>query len=304
MATETQRGSVTMPTEPSQILFESRIVQVGRFRCPTRHPRFADSGPTRAYCFVFPRTAVWIQHEGREAFVADSTVVPLYNPGLPYRRRQISSAGDRTDWFGVAPTVLREMLARYDSRAADARHRLFQFDFARAPARTFLAQRHIFERVCQDAVPDELYVEESVLSVLDDVLTNMYGRPSEPTRVPQHRALAEDAREVLNRTFEKGESLTALAATVGSSAFHLCRVFRRHTGQTVHGYRSQLRLRKSLELLGDTGGDILDVALRLGYSGHSHFTDAFHRAFGTTPSSFRTLAKDERADVARLLDCR
>lgn len=302
MPTAPERRSVPISANPSRILFDSRLVQVGEFRCPTRHPRFADSGPTRVHCFVFPRTAVWIQHDGREPFVADSTVVPLYNPGLPYRRRQISRAGDRTDWFGVTPTALRDLLAAYDGRAADAPHRLFQFDFARSTTQTFFTQRRIFEHVRKNDVPDALFVEESVLGLLDDVLTTVYGRATTTALVPaRHRTLAEDARAVLNRTFAGGEGLTALAAALAASPFHLCRVFKRHTGHTVHGYRAQLRLRRSLDLLGDSSGDILETALALGYSGHSHFTDAFHRAFGVTPSAFRTMSAYRRRDIAATL---
>ena len=106
------------------------------------HPCFNDSGPTEMHCFVFPRTAVWIQHEGRAPFVADPNVVPLYNPGQPYRRERISAAGDQTDWFGVAPRVLREMVATRDPRAADS-DTLFRFDAAPAGADTYVAQRQV-----------------------------------------------------------------------------------------------------------------------------------------------------------------
>lgn len=296
MAAEPQLLSATMLANPSRMLFESRLVQVGQFRCPTLHPRFSDSGPTRAHCFVFPRTAVWIQHEGRQRFVADSTVVPLYNPGLPYRRGQISSAGDRTDWFGVTPTALQEVLALHDPQAADAERPLFRFDFARSTALTFLRQRRIFEHVRRESLPDPLFVEESVLALLDDVLATIHGRmTSAGEALPRHRALAEDARALLSATFTRGESLTAIASAVGSSAFHLCRVFRRHTGLTIHAYRGQLRLRHSLELLDDRDHDILGTALALGYSGHSHFTAAFRRAFGVTPSGYQTWSGRQRS---------
>jgi AraC family transcriptional regulator len=281
------------------MLFESALVQVGQFRCPTSHPRFADSGPTRSYCFVFPRTAVWIQHDGGTPFVADSTVVPLYNPGHAYRRRPISRDGDRTDWFSATPSVLREMLSTRDARAADASHRLFRYDFARASPETFLAQRQIFQHVRSGDAPDALFVEESVIAVLDDVLSSIYGArtPSNPTR-PQHRDLAEGVREQLARTFSGRQSLSALAHAVGASVFHVCRVFRRQTGLTLHGYRSQLRLRRSLELLGDL--DVLSAALALGYSSHSHFTSAFHRTFGLTPSDFRDRSSRRRPSQADL----
>jgi hypothetical protein len=70
-------------SDPRRVLFQSPIAEVGIFRCPMDHPRFRDSGPTAGYRFVFPRNAVWIEHEGSSPFVADATVVPLYNAGHP-----------------------------------------------------------------------------------------------------------------------------------------------------------------------------------------------------------------------------
>jgi AraC-like DNA-binding protein len=283
---------------PSRILFESPLVQVGKFRCPTVHPRFGDSGPAKVYCFVFPRTAVWIQHDGSAPFVADSTVVPLYNAGYPYRRRRISRDGDRTDWFGVNATTLRDALSAHGLPAAEAEHRLFARDFSRAPAATFLRQRRVFEYVRANERPDGLYVEESVLTILDDVVSGLAGRNILPVPAPaRHRTIAEDARARLNVCYGSDQDLTGFAREVGASTFHLCRIFKRHTGQTIHGYRNQLRLRKSLELLGETH-DILRLALALGYSGHSHFTATFHRVFGMTPSAFRLLSGTRRAAAA------
>lgn len=296
MPTNASTVPASAVAEPSQIVFESSLVQVGRFRCPTTHPRFPDSGPTRTYCFVFPRTAVWIQHEGSRPFVADSTVVPLYNTGHPYRRAPISEDGDRTDWFGVAPAVLREMLTARDSRACDAAERLFRYDFGRVEAATFLAQRRIFAYVRANALPDPLYVEESVVSLLESVLDGLYGERRHNLSAARHRDLAEAVRVRLARTFARSDSLANIARAVGASAFHLCRVFRQHTGLSVHEYRSQVRLRRSLELLGDL--DVLTTAIALGYSSHSHFTSAFHRAFGITPSAFR------RAGASRLAGLR
>jgi AraC family transcriptional regulator len=72
-------------------------------------------------------------------------------------------------------------------------------------------------------------------------------------------------------------------------------VFRAHTGGTIQRYRSQLRLRRSLSLLAEDGRDVLDVAVALGYSSHSHFTRAFHAAFGVTPSAWRTGGRGQGA---------
>jgi AraC family transcriptional regulator len=283
-----------MSTAPSRVMFASPNVTVGVFRCPPDHPRFGDSGPTREYCFVFPRTAVWIEHEGRPPFVADANVVPLYNAGHPYRRRQIADVGDRTDWFGVSPAILREMLTGLDPAAADDSWRLFRFDFARVAHRTFLKQRAVFTHVRTTDASDALYIEESVIGVLEDVLTRTYGSSSLPHPSRTHRDLTEAAKARLNATSCSQHNLTDLARSIGTSVFHLCRVFRHYAGSTIHRYRNDLRLRQSLERLDGGGEDILSVALTLGYSGHSHFTGAFHQAFGLTPSQFRDASRRTR----------
>jgi AraC-like DNA-binding protein len=277
--------------KPSRILFASDLVSIGEFRCAVDHPLFDDSGPTRGYCFVFPRTAVWIQHEGGPAFVADSTVVPLYNPGYPYKRRAISADGDRTDWFAVSPALLREMLASYGAASAEAETRLFGASFAPSPAATFARQRAVFLHAQRSPAHDRLYLEESVVSILGDVLAAIHGRVGRDAVLkPRQRDLVEGTRERLAKRFTNDEGLAGIAAATGASVFHLCRVFKQVTGHTIHHYRNELRLRRALEVLQDNNHDILRTALDLGYSGHSHFTRTFHRMFGLPPSAFRALA--------------
>lgn len=279
-----------MANDPSATLFESPLVQVGLFRCPTSHPRFSEVKPTTDYLFVFPRVPVWIQHDGGAAFVADVTTVPLYNPGRPFRRRMISTQGDRTDWFSVSPALLREALRTRQQRGADQHWRLFTADYARCSTSTFLAQRRVFQHVSGPERPDTLFVEESVVGILDRVLAKLWPEPSVLMR-PQHRDLAESARAFIALRYADQDDLSTLAHAIGASVFHLCRVFRQQTGLTVHRYRSHVRLRTSLEMLAETSDDILTIALSLGYSGHSHYTGAFHRAFGLTPSEFRLLSR-------------
>jgi AraC-like DNA-binding protein len=286
-------------TSPSVTLFESDLVRVGSFRCPVGHPRFTDSGPTQSFCFVFPRTAVWIGHEGSEPFVADSNVIPLYNCGHPYRRRAISPHGDRTDWFGVAPALLREALARHDSRAADEPQKLFRFGFAPATPHLYAWQRAVFDSVVAHERSDMLYVEESVVGILEQVLNALYGCRIDRGHNRRHREIVEDARAHLSATFAHNQSLSQIAAALGVSVFHLSRLFRRATGRTLHRYRGQLRMHDALERLVDSDLDILTIATELGYSGHSHFTAAFRSAFGRRPSEWRALGRHSRSAVLR-----
>jgi AraC-like DNA-binding protein len=99
--------------------------------------------------------------------------------------------------------------------------------------------------------------------------------------------LVEAARDVIARRFKDNLSLSEVAREVESSVFHLARVFKTRTGFSLHAYRNQLRLRAALERLAEPGVDLIDIALDLGFSSHSHFTETFRRSFGKTPSAVR-----------------
>jgi AraC family transcriptional regulator len=287
------RGAITADSPPEQVrvvLFEGETVAVGRWRCPIGNPIFRDSGPAHRYLFCFPRTSVWIQHEGATPFVADPNVVTYYNRGQSYRRLRLSDAGDRGDWFALHPRVIAETLGLYDPSAADREDRPFTFTHGPCDPATYLLQRGVFEHVSREARPDALFVEETVLEALARTSGLAY---SQCLHIPAARSparardLAEAARAILAQRFSEPLSLAGIARLVDSSVFHLARMFRRETGATLHAYRNQLRLRTALERLADPHSDLLATALDLGYSSHSHFTETFRRSFGATPSAVR-----------------
>lgn len=275
-----------MIPEVDRIVYQTPSACLGAFRCPASHPAFADSGPIRDFCFVFPRTPVVIQHRDRQPFAADPTLVTLYNQGQEYRRLPVSPSGDACDWYGVAEDVLRDALAAYDPSAADAT-RPIRFSFARVDADTYLLQREFFARVSHEGATDPLYFEEAVLGLLDRVLAAAYGGGASAARRRAADDIANAATELLGRRFAEPLTLAAIAADIHTSLFHLCRSFRRSTGTTLHEYRNQLRLRTALARLEEPDGDLSELALDLGYSSHSHFTASFGRTFGVTPSAVR-----------------
>jgi AraC-like DNA-binding protein len=275
--------------DPVRPLFETSLVRIGSFRCPVDHPRFRDSGPTRSHLAVFPRTSVWIEQEGRRPFVSDPTHAVLYNPRHNYVRRPISADGDRSDWFGVSPGLYRELQAAFEPRAGETADATFPRGQAEADAGVYRQQRRIFDYVRVHPNPDIMAVEESVIDLLHRLLRAIYRERPALARAPRsHFEIVEDARAYLARHFSDKQSLTEVARALDCSVFHLCRVFRRHTGMTLHEYRQQLRVRYALESVAARRADLLDVALGLGFSGHSHFTAAFRQAFGAPPSVVRS----------------
>src|SRR5687768_16780441 len=67
-----------------RLIFASDLVCLGTFRSRPEEPGFRGGQPCSGHTVVFPRRAVWIQHEGGASFVADAARVPLYNRGQVY----------------------------------------------------------------------------------------------------------------------------------------------------------------------------------------------------------------------------
>jgi AraC family transcriptional regulator len=282
-----------LPVE--RLLFASDLVCAGFFRCEPTDAVFPGGQPSTAHCIVFPRTAVWIQHEGGRRFVADPSVVTLYNRGQTYWRWRISPIGDRSDWLAFPPDVIGDAIAGVaPADAENGTGRPFRFASSRMDARFYALQRRLFSRLEIGGGPDRLQTEEYALALLAEVVRRGYQSANDlrpASRRGPSRDAIEHVREILAGDPASAASLRALAGRVGWSAFHLCREFKRATGMTITAYRSELRLRTSLDRIA-AGEDLMTIALDLGYSSHSHFTYAFRRLFGDVPSQVRVALRN------------
>ncbi len=276
-----------MNREFDRTLLETRSVQVGAFRCHPDHPCFHDSGPATAFCFVFPRSAVEIQHEHERAFVANPNVVTFYNKGQAYLRNAISNEGDRCDWFGVSGDIARDVVRSYDPSVDNRPEHPFRFTRGFAQAPSYLAQRRVFNCVARGAQKEPLEIEEAVVSLLDQVVAAVYG-PRRESRTSRHaREIVHSVEKILSEHWHEGLTLDAIASEVGLSVYHLCRVFRDTTGISQHQYRLRLRARRSLEMVEESEAGLVEIALESGFCTHSHFSASFRSEFGITPSAVR-----------------
>ncbi len=280
-----------MATPIDIALFETEAVRIGRFRCPIGCPDFDVFGRPTGHLVVFPRTAVWIRPSGSAAFVADPTVATTYYPGQEYTRRALASDGDRSDWFAVASEVALAIAEDARAGAEIDPLRPFGVPFVPVDIRLYARQRQLYTEMRRGTV-EPLDAEERALDIVADAIGGARdGRRPGPAanRATEeaHRDLAMRAKALLARNLSSPVSLTKLARDLVVSPYHLCRVFRRQTGTTLHRHRLDLRLRVALERLTTPGADLSQLALDLGFSSHSHFTSAFHRHMGAAPSAVR-----------------
>lgn len=276
----------------SQVLVATELVTIGRWRCPVDSPLFGDSGPPALHLCVFPRTGVWIRHDGQRPFVADPTVVTFYNRGQHYRREPINQRGDCCEWFGLSDDLQREILRAHHGATGNRDDDTFTFSHGPSDRATYVGQRTVYEHACRAETPDVLFIEETMMDVVSRVVGLALGSTPRPTATAAVRRgtadLVEMARAVLAIGYAEPWPLAEVARRAGASPFHLARTFRTHTGRSLHEYRTELRMRAALESLAEPSTDLMELALALGYSSHSHFTAVFRRTFGLTPSDFRS----------------
>ncbi len=274
------------------LLYNGRFGRIGRFYCPPSHPRFSDTGPIDGTIIVFPRTSVTITHAGQQPIVGDPNVVMFYNQGQRYTRGKLSEEGDICDWFGFAPQIVVEALRPVDPRVDDRWDKPFVFSHGPSTSHLYLQQRLLVEALSHEDAPDLFTIEEKMLAVLQEAVRIRYWRKrsspqKSPTTQKSHRELVAGAKVILATRYAEALSLEQLAEGLYTSPYHLCRVFRQETGQTIHNYLNQIRLRASLEQVAAGERSLLELSLALGFANHSHFSAAFRRAFGVPPSRLR-----------------
>ena len=269
----------------SHVLWQGSQVLLGQFCVELDDREFHRAGSIGGRPEIaFPHVPVLIHQEGDAPFVADPTLAVLYNPYQPFRRSGLSETGDHCEWLSVDPALLCEASPRLGDRA----ERPFRRSHASVEASAFLLVRRVAHRLASGPA-DPLWVEEALLHV---VAACVDGRASlQPGAAgggtPRQREWTLEAKAMLATRLGERVTLTDVARALGLSSFYLCRLFLAVSGQTLHAYRTEMRLRTSLFRVLERGDDLTDIALDLGFSSHSHFTAAFRKRFRITPSRLR-----------------
>jgi AraC family transcriptional regulator len=278
------------------VVFEGERVVLAEFHCWPGDPRWSrENRIEQGHHVVFPGTSVVIEHEGRSV-VATPNHVMFYNPQQSYRRRLLHPHGDHCAFLLVEPELLDEVVPWLAGTRFPVSHGPLE------PSKYLL--HRLLLRAVEARSADRLLFEETLCRLLAEAVASGLRLVTASTRrerrstARSHAELVEATKELVAGRLGDRLTLGEIARTVHSSPFHLARVFRAHTGFTIHGYRNQLRLRSSLESLFDPDVDLALLGRRLGYSSHSHFTDSFRRAFGRPPSAVRR--EGRTADLAEL----
>jgi AraC family transcriptional regulator len=268
----------------AQCLLETPTVTVRDVCClgTCRHKGVEES--VSATHLVFPYRGAYVRHLGKQEAVAEANQVLFFNADESYRVSHPLRGGDASLDLLVDEELLREIAPKpflQEGPRATFRDQRLRID-PRAQALVALL-RHSLRK----GIAETLEAESLALTLVQRALGPR--TTSAAAGSVGRQRLVDRVKLVLASDLSRRWTLAEIASEVGGSAVYLTQVFQRVEGLPLYQYQLRLRLARALDLLGQFD-DLTALSFELGFSSHSHFTAAFQRMYGRTPSEFRRSA--------------
>jgi AraC family transcriptional regulator len=297
MCTLVRRGRPLRLVEPDNAYLENRWlysgggVTVARWWCAVPFEEPTEEHRRDVHTIAIVHRGSYLLESPRGRGLVDAHAAALYNPGEPFRGAHPNGCGDAGSALLLAPEIVRRLVRRHRPAAAERGEAVFPDPVGHLTPRAWLRHRLLLAAI--DHGEEALAVDEAAQALLDELAGCLFapdranpaaradGEPDDP------RPYAERAACYLQTRFRDKVQLADVARAAYTSPFHLARRFRAGTGTTVHRYLTRLRLQAALDELARPHRDLWQVAREVGFATHSHFTSAFRRELGCTPSEVR-----------------
>ena len=97
----------------------------------------------------------------------------------------------------------------------------------------------------------------------------------------------ERVMEYIESHVQTGFSEEELAEDLRYHPYYVNRVFKKHTGQTLHNYLLHEKVRMAIAMLRANGRSTTEIAEACGFANSSHFSKVFKRITGVSPTNYR-----------------
>jgi AraC-like DNA-binding protein len=223
---------------------------------------------------------------GRRSYLSGSGISPAVTEML--------RGGERSTLVNIEiePELFHAVFLTEQQRDSEALKPLFKGEDWKVsfypivtPAIQSIAQQ--MWQVPYQGVLKQIYLQAKVMELLV-VYLDWLAADSQRTQTaglkPDTIARLHHAREILTMQLENPPTLPQLAQQVGLSDRSLQRGFKALFHTTVVSYLIQQRLEQAAQILRQGHCTVAEVANRVGYGNVGHFSVAFKRRFGITPS--------------------
>jgi len=280
-------------THARRLLVESLGIRVVDFRCRAHVEAEGPEEPNPTHSIVLVRRGVFRRTRQREAVLADPNHVLFFNAAEPYRYAHPLPGGDDCTILALETERALELMAPYAPGDSQCAERPFRLGHGLSSPRAVRLHWELLELVGRSA--STLALEDVLAELADETVRCAYqaqrhpvpGQGSSSPAERRRREQVEAAKLALSERLDAPPSLGELARDLDCSPFHLSRTFHHVAGLSLRSYVRRLRARVAAERLAAGARNLTELALDLGYSDHSHFTNSFRREWGVPPSRFR-----------------
>jgi AraC-like DNA-binding protein len=272
-------------------LFCSDTVCIDSFDCSgqTCKPEKTQEEYTSNHEIVLMRSGAFLRYSAFGRVLSDVSHLLFFNRNHPYEVSHPIPGRDSGIIISLADSQLIDALQVFDPSILDRSDSPFQHGDIRLSPEQILAKYQLLSALDYANQSDSLEIEETLTLFLGWIFTGLQSRSSK--QAMHDKTLLDAVQAVLqflNQHYTEALSLNSISSEVHYSPFALCRMFKQVVGLSIHQYLSRLRLFYALEyLLEDKSRPVGDIGILLGFYSHSHFTSAFSRSYGMTPSTFR-----------------
>jgi len=260
--------------------FAGCTLQIHRVRC---RPHDGACGPVEESTkdgLALPLRGLFVKHGRRdERLVADPCHALFFKAGEPYRVSHPVEGGDDCLFLEPGAELAEEMATWPPVKVLEARTVL---------------ERGVLAHRLERRLASPLEAEERALGLLG-ALRHAGSRALSSRERSRRTEIVAKAQIALAREPGRAWRLGELAHAAHCSPFYLTRTFHHVVGMPLHRYQLRARLAAAMSQVLDSARDFTAIALDVGFSSHSHFTAAFRRAYGVTPSALRNKAGSARS---------
>lgn len=222
----------------------------------------------------------------------------IRNTGIPVRERdfillppnfshtEISSEEDRLEYYALGVSNLS--LAMYETE--DEYRPIIRLGSENDRVRSLI--RNMVSELRRRGNGFEIMVRAYFLELMAILLRT--GRDALAVRGHDEQAKGKmnRIRDYIDSHYMEDLTLDGIASMFHVSKYHLVREFSKAFSMTPYRYLEEIRVRIAKNLLSSTEHRITDIAMTIGYSSSSYFSQRFRSLTGITPLDYRQMSRE------------
>lgn len=274
-----------------QTLHQSPICTVHNFLCQCRECKVSAKEYQATFSMAYIRKGNFRFKVFRNDLDAYSGLFLLCKPGYEHQVAHVHDIPDQCTIFSFEPESVATLMPYAQTFSWFFDNPDIQSILVKATPEMELLHQRIFALLQQPRY-SQLSAEQLMTSLFLLILSA--GSPLQPLPVLNDKQkrnylpVIENVKAFINDHYADDISLSQLAAIGHMSPFHFNRLFKQVTAASPYNYMLQVRLKEAQLQLSDTRLPVTDIAFATGFNSLEHFSAAYKKQFGKSPSAVRS----------------